>query len=77
MKQATNPKHQVRRGAFARGFWRGLAAPLMLYSGNALPAELRDYKFKPLEPMARGDVGSDWKRVGDALRGAACKSHGQ
>ena len=65
---------KLDRHAFARGFWRGLAAPLMIYSNEALPANIKDCTFKPLPPMKRGDLRGDWRRVGDALRNASARA---
>jgi len=56
-----------------RGFWRGLAAPLMLYSDTAFPAELQDYSFKPLPTVKRGSLQDDWWRVGETLRSASSR----
>jgi len=65
---------KLERHAFARGFLRGLAAPLMIYSSNRLPVNIRDYSFKPLPPMKRGDLRGDWRCVGDALRDACARA---
>ena len=59
-----------KRAAFTRGFWKGLAAPLMLYSSFELPPEAIAHEFREL-PRRAANQTSDWIRVGDALRKAA------
>ncbi len=63
----TSKKH-----AFVRGFWKGLAAPMMLFSTSALPADAQVLDFRPL-PRRPAPVASDWVRVGDGLREALRK----
>lgn len=59
----------TRKTAFVRGFWKGMAAPVMLFSSSALPAEAQPIEYKPLErPPA--PPASDWVRVGQGLRAA-------
>jgi hypothetical protein len=60
-----------KRQAFLRGFWKGLAAPVMLYSVGHLPAEAT-VSAQELPKRAQRS-GSDWVRVGDALRKAAAE----
>lgn len=56
--------------AFARGFWKGMAAPLMMFSTCDLAARQVEQTFMPL-PRRYGGLTSDWVKVGDALRTAA------
>lgn len=60
------------RTAFVRGFWKGMAAPLMLFGSSAMPVEAQPMEFKPL-PIRPSDPGQDWARVGDLLRAATSK----
>jgi hypothetical protein len=66
---------QSKRSAFLRGFAKGLAAPVVLFSTHTLP------QLAPVAPIVPpshpgGDAGamsSDWARVGSSLRAAvAC-----
>lgn len=58
--------------AFVRGFWKGLASPLMVYSHFELPSWAANYEFKKLPRTTGefGDIRSDWKRVGQQLQEA-------
>ena len=58
--------------AFVRGFWKGMAAPLMLFSSFSVPAEVKVPEFKPL-PRPRSGAGDQWLKVGEALREASHK----
>lgn len=59
----------TKRQAFLRGFWKGLAAPLMLYSVSEMPPEaLVSAQSLPQRQLPKE---SDWVRVGNALRQAA------
>lgn len=60
------------KAAFMRGFWKGMAAPLMLFSAFDLPAEARPMPFQPLARRS-APPASEWLRVGQALRLAAAK----
>jgi hypothetical protein len=62
-----------KRAAFARGFWKGLAAPLVLFSNFNIPEQGLPGEFRPL-PRRAPATGSDWVRVGDELR-SALKKH--
>ena len=62
----------TRKAAFARGFWKGMAAPLVLFSTFDLPAQCTGPTLSEL-PKRTDDPSSDWVRVGDALRAAAKK----
>lgn len=64
--------NDTKKRAFVRGFWKGLAAPVMLFSTSALPAEARAMDFQPL-PRRPSPAASDWVRVGDNLREALRK----
>lgn len=59
----------TRRTAFVRGFWKGMAAPVMLFGSISLPAEARPLEFQPL-PRRPVPESSDWSRVGQHLRAA-------
>ena len=61
---------ESRKAALVRGFWKGLAAPLLLFSSFDLPAQARPQGFQPL-PKRAGHQESDWTRVGRELRNAA------
>lgn len=61
-----------RRSAFVRGFWKGMAAPMMLFGSISIPAEARPLEFQPLP--RRQSPSTDWARVGQQLR-AALKQH--
>lgn len=56
-----------------RGFWKGLAAPLMLFTTFDLPAQAQPQQFQPLTRRASGGVASDWVKVGQQIRHAAKK----
>lgn len=71
MAEIINPTDS-RRVAFARGFWKGMAAPLMLFAGFDLPAQAQPVVFQPLQRRPSPPT-SDWVRVGDALRAAVAK----
>ncbi|MBI5270150.1 MAG: hypothetical protein HY856_10795 [Burkholderiales bacterium] len=58
-----------RRTAFVRGFWRGMAAPLVLFSTYELPPAAT-VVFRPL-PRREAGPQDDWVKVGEALRQAA------
>ena len=60
------------KAAFIRGFWKGMAAPLMLFSTFDLPAQARPMAFQPLARRSEAPA-SEWLRVGQALRIAAAK----
>lgn len=62
--------------AFRRGFLKGLAAPVMLFSAGNFPAPRA---AAPLTVPARSDaeaLAGDWQRVGDDLRRALAR-HGE
>lgn len=61
----------TKRQAFLRGFWKGLAAPLMIYSASEMPPEavVTAQALPNLQPLQ----DSDWVRVGNALREAAAR----
>jgi hypothetical protein len=58
------------RKALLQGFWKGLAAPLMLFGSHSLPAQAQPGEFQPL-PNRMSSQALDWVRVGNALRAAA------
>lgn len=58
--------------AFRRGFWKGMAAPIMLFSSVELPAAAQPVKFMRIERMPTQSE-NDWVQVGNALRLAAEK----
>lgn len=60
------------RSALSRGFWKGLAAPLLLFSAHPLPSQAETSHFQPL-PNRAVPQQNDWVRVGNALRHAAEK----
>jgi hypothetical protein len=64
----------TKKAAFIRGFWKGMAAPLMLYGTFDLPEQLKNRSFQEL-PKRLSSHGSDWVKVGNALRAAAKKAH--
>lgn len=64
-------KHSRKR-AFIRGFWRGLAGPLMLFAHTSVPALP---KIEPIKLPARmrdpmGGIASDWEKIGGDLKSA-------
>lgn len=61
-----------KKNAFVRGFWKGMAAPLFLFSAFDLPVQAQPTAFQPLQRRPRSDQ-SDWVRVGESLRLAAAK----
>ena len=61
-----------KKAAFTRGFWKGMAAPLMLFSSFDVSAHLAPTTVQPLQRRPR-DEASDWVRVGESLRTAAAK----
>jgi hypothetical protein len=60
------------KAAFSRGLWKGMAAPLMLFSTFDAAAEVIKITAQEL-PKRSSPPGSDWIKVGDALRAAAEK----
>ena len=60
------------RQSLSRGFWRGLAAPALLYEPHNMTAPLQPITVVPL-PRRVGSPMSDWERVGADLREAARK----
>lgn len=70
----------TRRKAFARGLWRGLAAPLMIYSVHEIPEEAEPKIIHVVNPAAQTDgIRGDWRRVGKQLRAsmiAQTSAHG-
>ena len=56
------------RRAFATGFWRGLAAPAMLFSSVSLPSYAEPVKFEPLPVRGAKTMADDWRKVGEHLR---------
>lgn len=66
----------TKRAAFARGFWKGMAAPLVLFSNFNLPPEAAPVEYRPLQRRVP-ESASDWVRVGDELRRAAAEDRRQ
>jgi hypothetical protein len=64
-----------QKSAFLRGFWKGMAAPLVLFSSAVgTPHQRTRFEFEPLPKRSqRQGVGDDWRRVGNDLRRAAGK----
>jgi hypothetical protein len=62
----------TKKAAFTRGFWKGMAAPLMLFSTFDASAQPVEQTFRDL-PRRAPDAASDWVKVGNALRAAAKK----
>lgn len=62
----------TKKAAFSRGLWKGMAAPLMLFSAFDLSAQRVEQTFREL-PKRVGEPSSDWLKVGNALRAAAKK----
>lgn len=60
----------ARRMALSRGFWRGMAAPLMIYSAFHLPEEMRPKFQHVANPASQDGLRGDWKRVGGHIRDA-------
>lgn len=61
----------TKRQAFIHGFWKGLAAPLVLFSACDLPPQAAPVTFRPLERRPSSGIAGDWVRVGQGLRTAA------
>jgi hypothetical protein len=63
--------------AFMRGFWRGLAAPLAVFSMHNIPDWAQPPVLEVRNP-AKGSAGlaGDFRRVGDCLRAAVDRYHG-
>lgn len=66
----------TKKAAFTRGFWKGMAAPLMLFSVFDLPAQAAPPGFSELPKRNLGDQSGDWVKVGNQLREAAKKDRG-
>ncbi len=67
-RQSIMPKRLRIRNAFVTGFYRGLAAPSEIYRAPVIRM--------PYE--SDGDaMRSDWNRVGDSLRAAVTRAHGE
>jgi hypothetical protein len=62
----------TQRKALLQGFWKGLAAPLMLFGSHSLPVQAQPGEFQPL-PDRMSSPAQDWVRVGNSLRDAAKK----
>lgn len=62
--------------AFVRGFWKGLASPVLLYSTFRVPPEVDQIAFRnlPKRSTELGSLKSDWKAVGKQIKDA-CESH--
>ena len=71
MQILVDPKSSPR-AAFARGFWKGMAAPLLLFSSFDIATQIEPVAYQPLQRRSRAEA-SDWVRVGDALRLAAAR----
>lgn len=68
----------TKKTAFTRGFWKGMAAPLMLFSSLDVSAQ-QQVQFQAL-PRRQASPYSDWVKVGNALRDAIkkdCESRGK
>lgn len=66
------PRPTDRRSrAFVRGFLRGLASPLVIYSSIQIPPYAEPMEFKPLPVRGKGTMADDWKRVGQHIRDAS------
>lgn len=60
------------RKAFVKAFFKGVAAPLMLFADGHVPAAARPREFEPLPDRTTSPAG-DWAHVGDSLRVAATR----
>lgn len=69
----------TRRATFFQGFYRGLAAPMLLYAGHELPQYAMPQAIEVPNPArsTRGIEG-DWAMVGKQLKAAmdAQSAHG-
>ncbi len=60
-----------RRAAFARGFWRGMAAPTMIYAAaSQLPEEAIPKLQDVPNPASQDGIRNDWKQVGAHIKDA-------
>ena len=59
-----------RKKAFLNGFWRGMAAPLLLYSTVTLPKEVGDVEFQALPRQDLGGQNDDLRKIGSDIRTA-------
>lgn len=62
--------------AFIKGFWKGVSAPLMLFSSShdTLPVQAQPRGFQPLQRHV-SDPMQDWVNVGQTLMSAAQAEH--
>ena len=63
----------TRKQAFRHGFLKGLGAPIVLFGDFRLDSVSQDYDFKPLPSRQHGSIASDWRKVGEELKTAACR----
>ena len=56
-----------RKRAFLHGLVKGLAAPVCLYHGEALPQVKVEYLKPPTARRTAQALAEDWYRVGDDL----------
>lgn len=66
-----------KRQAFIHGLWKGLAAPLVLFSTFDLPPQAAPVTYRPLERRPSSGIAGDWVRVGRDLRTAADRERGK
>lgn len=67
-KRPSSPKPS-KKTAFVLGFWRGLTAPVSIYSTLQFPAEAQPLEFLPIKKRETPSE-SDWVKVGEQLRAA-------
>lgn len=73
---AVNALKHLLTPSFRDGFFAGLAAPALLFTGFAAPEPVRAPEAAPLTGSTREALAGDWQRVGDDLR-AAMARHGK
>ena len=54
----------TRRQALVRGFWKGLAAPVMLFGVGAAPIIPEPIQISPPGLTGEDALRSDWTRLG-------------
>lgn len=62
--------NSTSKQAFYRGFWRGLAGPLALFSRCEVPSHIKTPEALTLPKRRLGSIRDDWRAVGDELQAA-------
>ena len=58
---------QDKKAALARGFWRGMAAPVSLFAAHDAPADPKVDLVTPPTRDVASSLNGDWARVGESI----------